>query len=123
MSPWSLVLALSVGIVCACAGDDGVGPNIDRVAPTVSAVGGQVEIHGARFCGDDAEVAADGGCVDPPPGFVNFGVDANVVRAAVVEWRDELIRVTVPESAAPGAGFVVVTVAGVTSNAVDFQVL
>jgi len=123
-----LALGLSVGIAVSlsagCDGEDGIGPYIDRVEPEEGASGGAVEIIGKRFCGDGSDVAADDGtCNSPPAGFVSFGLDADVVRATVVEWKQKRITVDVPQSAAAGATLIVVTVDGVASNAVDFEVL
>ncbi len=106
-----------------CEQDDGVGPFVDRALPDAAAPGATVEIVGERFCGDESSAATDEGtCVVPPAGFVSFGRDANVVRATIVEWKEERITLTVPTSANAGATLVVVTVDGVSSNAVDFEV-
>jgi hypothetical protein len=50
-------------------------------------------------------------------------MDADVVRATIVEWKHERITVDVPPSAAAGATLVTVTVNGVVSNVADFEVL
>lgn len=114
--------ALALVAVTGC-GDGGTGPVIDSVAPEQGQRGAQVEIMGARFCGDDDGAADDqGACTTPPAGFVNFGIEDPVVRADVVSWMDERITVTVPNMAPAGATVIVVTVNGVSSNAADFDV-
>jgi hypothetical protein len=110
-------------LVCGC-GEDGVGPHIDRLIPEEGEAGAEVDVVGKRFCGDGSDVAEENGaCKSPPAGFVNFGADADVVRASVVEWKHERITVEVPASAPSGSTLVVVTVNGVASNAAPFDVL
>jgi len=117
------VVAAWAASIAGCGGDDGVGPYIDRVLPEAAAPGDTVEIIGERFCGDGSDLADDeGACITPPAGSVNFGMDADVVRASIAEWKNERISVDVPESAAAGATLIVVTVNGVSSNAADFEV-
>lgn len=119
----AIVVAAGALATSGCDEDDGIGPRVDRVMPEAAAAGATVEIVGERFCGDESNAATDEGtCTVPPAGFVNFGKDANVVRAAIVEWKQERITVTVPASAAAGATLIVVTVEGVSSNAVEFEV-
>jgi hypothetical protein len=118
----SVLSALALVAVSGC-GDGGSGPVIDSVSPKAGQRGAQVEIMGARFCGDEDDAADDqGACTTPPAGFVNFGIEDPVVRANVVAWMDERITVTVPNMAATGATVIVVTVGGVSSNAADFSV-
>lgn len=116
-----VMIALACGLV-ACGGG-GSGPVIDSLSPTAAARGAQLEILGERFCGDDDDRAdAEGACTTPPNGFVNLGMDADVVRATVRAWKDESIIVEVPQAAPVGPTLVIVTVNGVSSNAADFEV-
>lgn len=115
-------LAMTVA-VCACGGGDETGPYIDALSPASAARDDVVEISGERFCGDGDDAAmTDGTCAMPPAGFVTLGADADVVRATVQSWKHELITVTVPQVAPVGATVIIVTVNGVASNAVEFEV-
>ena len=118
---WGLA-AFALVVVTGC-GDSGTGPVIDSVTPQQAQRGAEVELLGDRFCGDGDDVADSAGvCATPPSGFVNFGIEDPVVRANVVRWLNDRITVTVPNSAPVGATVLVVTVSGVSSNAVDFDV-
>jgi uncharacterized protein (TIGR03437 family) len=111
-----LVLALG------CGASD-TGPSISDVTPAQAAPGAAVVITGARFCGDAANRAQpDGRCVTPVAGYVNFGLEDPVLRASVTAWTDTQIDVTVPQVATAGATDLVVTVNGVASNSVGFEV-
>jgi uncharacterized protein (TIGR03437 family) len=116
----ALMLAVVIAVAC---GSDGSGPVIDMVEPNAAARGAAVELTGDRFCGDEPDAADDqGACTTPPNGFVNFGADADVVRATVRAWSQTAITVEVPQNAEAGSTLIVVTVNGVSSNAVNFEV-
>jgi len=115
--------AVLAALVLTACGSDEVGPVIDSLLPTAAARGASVEIVGNRFCGDASDDAkADGSCMTPPNGFVNFGEDADVTRAVVVAWTNQKITVQVPQSATVGSTLVLVIVNGVSSNAASFEV-
>jgi len=114
-----LVAALLV--TAACDGSqDGPGPVIDAVTPSLAAAGARIDVLGSGFCG--TPVGADGDCAELLPAFVSFGGGADVVRAETASWSDDRIVLAVPAAAAAGATLVVVTIAGVPSNPVDFEV-
>jgi hypothetical protein len=114
-------LALALALL-SCGGDS-TGPVIDMLDPPSGARGSQVEILGDRFCGDEADAAdAEGVCASPPNGLVSFGDDMDPIRATVQAWRHQSITVEVPASAPVGPNLVTVTVNGVESNPVDFEV-
>jgi|GEM_PF-6829794 len=113
--------ALLVVAATACADGGGTGPEILQLAPTVATPGDTLEVIGERFCADQG-VDADGGCVVPPAGSIHIGAGTTVVRAETLRWTDERIRVDVSDDAATGATVVTVSVEGVVSNAVDFEV-
>ena len=80
-------------------------PNITGLSPTASPVGTQVTITGTNFG------------ADPASGTVTF----NGVASTPTLWSDQSITAPVPLNAT--SGNVVVTVLGLTSNAVPFTVL
>lgn len=114
-------LMLYVAAVATGCGDE-AGPHIDEVMPNAAARGTDVDIIGARFCGDGDAAEEDGSCKQPPAGSVSFGASVDVVRATVVGWTNDRITVTVPSAAAEGATLVVVTLNGTSSNAAEFEV-
>jgi IPT/TIG domain len=79
-------------------------PSITGLSPTAGYPGTAVTITGANFGSN--------------PGTVTF----NGTQATVASWSATSIKTGVPQAPA-GKGVVVVTVGGVTSNAVSFTVL
>ena len=114
--------AALAALVLAAACDDGTGPHIAALEPTSGPRGQVVAVLGERFCGaGEGRVAADGSCVRTA-GYVLFGIDDVMARASALSWTDTRISVLVPMAAPSGRVPVVVTVDGVSSNAVDFEV-
>ncbi len=114
---------LAAAVVTMAAGcSDNAGPVIDQVLPAAAGRGTEIQIVGARFCGDaPANVDMQGGCVTPPEGFVTLG-ENDMVRAQVRSWKATEVRVVVPQSVLTGATVVIVTVDGASSNAAPFEV-
>lgn len=112
-----LLMVLSPGL--GACGDSGTGPEIESLMPSAASPGEVVEVLGKRFCGGDAD--DDGACASQPDGVVSFGADASL-RGLVAAWSDTRISLTVPSTAPLGATLVVVTVDGVSSNEVAFDV-
>jgi hypothetical protein len=79
-------------------------PTITSISPTKGRVGTTVVIKGTGFGGSQGSSTVT---------FVG-------ITAAVISWSDTSISVTVPAKATGGA--VVVTVNGVQSNSINFQV-
>jgi hypothetical protein len=110
---------LAWGIVVAAGCDAGGGPHIDSVAPRAGRAGDAITLSGRGFC---ADVGATADCGRSTAGYVAFGINPPMVRAAVSSWDDTAIVVTVPESVARGGTELIVTVDGLSSNAAAFEV-
>jgi len=114
MKPASVLLVLAtLLLVAGCDQDDAL--HLDRVEPAVVAPGSQLLVQGAGFCGATADCR--------PPAMVSLGERMVVVRDDTLTWQEQELRFVVPEETAPGAGFLVVTVDGEASNAVELEVV
>jgi uncharacterized protein (TIGR03437 family) len=121
MRAFPLIALLSVVWVFAACGDENSGPSVASLMPAAAAPGSTVEVLGDGFCGAGTPVNGDGTCGETVEGTVSFGADQSL-RGLVSAWADSRITVTVPASAPAGATVVVVTVNGVSSDPIDFEV-
>lgn len=114
---WLVVAATAVG----CASEPAA-PEVYYVAPEQVAVGAELQLVGAKLCGERARVA-EGQCVEPPAATVNFGAEAQVVRGNTLVWRDDRISLIVPFEVTPGARTLTVSIDGVVTAPVELTVI
>jgi hypothetical protein len=118
MIPRALRLIGGVALAACSAGDDVPAPAIGAITPGRAAAGVGVTVSGSYLCQNPRTGDDD---VDPLAcehvGTVLF----DVVPGLVMSYADTMVLVEVP-ALAQGRFSVVVSVAGRTSNAVDFVI-